>query len=1831
MRGRSAGILFLVLAVMLATLPVRVAAAITTAFTTRFDVNVNGSIMLRGNANLTCPVHLLTPTCSAARNGTGSTLNEELNNNGYPMVFTDADGDPATFNDSTATVDMPAGSTVLFAGLYWGADPYAGTSVGVLLGTAAPSPADRNKVLFRTPAGSTWNPITASDLYETTLSEPVYQGFADVTALVSGAGNGVYSVANIQAGRGKGKYAGWTLVIAYSNPAEDLRSLRVYDGFGLIDSGSTTIPVTGFEAPHSGPVQAEVGAVAYEGDLGKTGDGLQLNGQSLSDGVNPANNVFNSTASEGGAILGGRNPGYRNLFGVDMDQFNASGILPNAATSATLRISTSQETYYPGVITIAIDLYAPKIVTAKTATDLNGGTLVPGDEIEYRIEARNDGNDIADGVTLADAMPVYTTYVPSSSRVGGAAVTDAADTDGARVSAGTAVFQLGSIPYQGSTYVTFRVKVNLNTPAGYAISNLVNVSYTGRTTSVAVAAAGGTSATPVLQPESDLAGALAVVPAYVQRASTPAAVTYTATVTNVGPHPEPAARAQLTLPTGLTAGTLPAGCAAAGPVVTCQLGPVIAGHQASVSIPATAGSSTAADAVATVTAAGAGRDTVSGNNTGTASLAVNSPPVATADTAGTSNGRAVSIDVRANDTDPDDTVSTLLVSITAAPAHGTAAVASNGTINYTPVYGWTGADVFTYELNDRNGGTGTATVTVTTANAPPQAFDDERNAPPASPVPISVLANDTDPNSAFGDTLYLAAFTQPQSGEGTVTQLGNVLTYAPDISFSGRAHFTYTVEDSNGGQDTGDVYVDVENAAPTAADDAKTTPFETDVLIPVLDNDTDPNVGDSKILVSVDAPGVQSGSQVLYQPPAGYSGTVDFSYRMRDVGGLISTAMVTVTVLNDPPHAADHAVNTPYGTHLDVDVLAGATDRNLPPDTLRVIGVTNPADGTAVMGSGGIVRYTPDAGFSGIDHFDYTIDDGHGDTDTGRVTIDVANGLPRAVDDAITVQAGVPLAIDVMANDTGDPNGDPLTLSVTSPAAFGLATVGPGNRITYTPGTGHRGADAFGYTLSDGLGSSSAVVTIGVVNSAPVARPDAVATDTNTAVVVDPLANDGDPNGDALTLAGMTAAAHGTMTDNGDGTYTYTPETGFYGTDTIGYAIRDPYRLAASAVISITVRNAAPVALDDSFVAHPQVTTTLDVLGNDSDPNTGQELSIASAGPAGKGSAVLAEDGTLTYRSSPGSTGQDTFTYAVTDDLGRTDTGLVTITINGPPAPVTDSVTTPSGTPVDIPATANDLDPESEALTVVTVGTPGHGTAAINGDGTVGYAPDPAFAGTDTFPYEVRDVTGNTATGSISVVVENAPPIARPDSSAVLTGRNVLIDVLANDTDANIAQTLSISSASVPGHGVASLSGGQIRYAPTGNWTGQDTFTYQVSDGAGGLGSATVDVTVTDGQPIANPDRTATGYRTAATVPVLANDADPAGTLAVVAVTQPSHGVASFTTAAVRYVPADGFSGTDTFSYSAEDDAGTRVTGTVTITVGAPPAVPDRSAATGPGERVGITLPGTDRQGRPVTVTGLGTPAHGTVALNADGTVTYTPNPGFSGTDTFTYTVVDEYGNLAEATIEVRVAAASVPNPSPSPHPAPSSSPPNSSPPSSSPPGSSRSPSSSRSPGVSPTVAPSPTDPDDGPNRVPLIGPDIQAVTAGEQVTIWPLRNDTDPDGDPISLIDVGRPAHGTATASSGSPSGLAAARSSTDKIVYIPAPGFASGTDSFTYTIGDDRGGTATGTITVRVVAAADPLPVTGHDLMSLARIGTAVILTGTGLYILSTPPARKPRSPAG
>ncbi|GAA4932738.1 Ig-like domain-containing protein [Actinoplanes utahensis] len=1677
-----------------------VAAAVTSPFTLRYAANTNGSIMLRGNANLVCPP---LGNCLNARQGQRPN-GESQDNNGYAMTNADADGDlgVTTRNDSTATVALPPGGSVLFAALYWGADTDGGTS-----GVNAPAPANRGRVLFRTPTAG-WQTVTSVKTFDAGGTDTNYQAYADVTALVAGAGNGVYGVANIQAGTGIDRFAGWTLAIAYRNPAESLRALRLYDGYGSVSGGSGGVDITvgGFETPHAGTVRAEIGTVVYEGDRGKSGDVLRLDGAAVSDGANPADNFFNSTVSDGGTPVTGRSPGWANLFGVDIDQFDATGRLGHAATSATLTLNTTSDTYYPGVVSFAIDLYAPKMTTTVTGTDVNGGDLVAGDVIEYRIDVRNDGNDTADHTWITGAIPTWTTYVPGSLRIGGVPVTDAAGDDGGTFRPGRAELSLGNIGSGGTAYAVLRVQIDPAAPPGYPITSLVDLSYTGHTANVSVTGPAASLATAVAPGRTDLVAALTVQPPVLQRAALPGTVAYVATVTNAGTAQENAAVAELTLPAGVGAGALPAGCSVFAQLVTCALGPIAPGTAATVTIPAGVAGTAAAQPAATLAASGTGSDALASNDTDTVTFRINLAPEATGESMSTMTGTAANVPVLGNDSDPDGPASALTVTLGAPPGHGAAIVEADGTITYTPAAGWKGNDTFTYVLADADGGRDTATVTVRTANAEPVARDDADATASGAEVIVPVLGNDSDPN---GDPLTVVAVTGPQPGAGTVRIDGTgTVAYAPAATFVGQAVLGYTVSD---GQDTAtaQILVDVANAAPTASDDLATVPYLGSVTIPALGNDSDSNL-DPLTITGTDTPssgtatvvGTGTDTKVVYQADAGFSGPVRFWYAIEDDHDGTSTGWITVMVGNAAPVAVDVAVTTAYRTAKPVDVLTDARDAN--GDTLRVSGATGPAHGLVTPNPDGTLTYTPAEGFSGTDTFTVTIADTRGGTDTATVTITVLNAAPTARDDAVTVPTGRQSRIEVLVNDD-DPNGDPLTVTVDVAPGHGTATVSGGG-VAYQPVTGYSGTDTLRYTISDGRGGTSAAnVTIELVNAVPVARADAVTTDTGTPVTVDVIANDSDPNGEQLTVSGWTAAAHGTIAAGSGGTLTYTPDPGFTGIDGFGYTVRDPHRASETAVVTVTVRNAAPVAFDDTYIVRQQGTTMLPVLGNDTDANTGQPLTVGSAGPAARGTVVTGRD-SVDYTPTTGATGTDTFDYLVRDDVGGSDTGTVWLTIDAAPVAADDTAATASGTPVDVTALANDTDPEQQALTVTAVETPPNGHTTIRAGGAVRYAPRAGFTGTDTFGYTVRDPIGNTATARIAVRVANAAPVARGDTAAARAGHPVDIDVLANDTDENPGQTLAIFAVGAPEHGTATPAGDRIRYAPPAGWEGQDLFRYEVSDGHGGTAEAVVEVTVTRRVPYAVADSRFTPHGRAVTVPVLANDLDPSGTLRITAVTTPDHGTARIDDGAVTYTPEPGFSGDAVFAYTAVTEDGSETGATVTVTVGPPPSAPNREATTPPGSPVAIPLPSTDEQGRPATVGRIGQPQHGTVRVNPDGTVTYTPNPGFTGVDRFTYEIIDANGNVAFGTIIVTVPAPASPSPvtpTPPASPAPPVTVPITPParPTTVPAGP---PSASVSP--APTVVPAPPEPPappapPEPPDLPVTGPGLTALTVASCLT----------------------------------------------------------------------------------------------------------------------------------
>ncbi|MBK8284812.1 MAG: tandem-95 repeat protein [Ahniella sp.] len=279
---------------------------------------------------------------------------------------------------------------------------------------------------------------------------------------------------------------------------------------------------------------------------------------------------------------------------------------------------------------------------------------------------------------------------------------------------------------------------------------------------------------------------------------------------------------------------------------------------------------------------------------------LNRGPAAANDVATTGRGTAASINVLANDTDPDG--DSLSIGTVGTPANGTAVITGT-TIRYTPNANFVGTDTFTYTISDGRNGTATAAVTVAVQDNPPVAVNDSASTPSATPVTLNVLANDSDPQN---DPLSLVSTATPANGSVTFSANGSV-TYTPNAGFSGVDTFNYTVRDSNGSTATATVSVTVSalpaNRSPIATDDSTTGLGLIFNAIDVLANDSDPD-GDVLTVLSFTQPanGVVTFSGVPgvlhYRANVGFCGLDTFTYTVSDGRGGTATATVTVNVLD---------------------------------------------------------------------------------------------------------------------------------------------------------------------------------------------------------------------------------------------------------------------------------------------------------------------------------------------------------------------------------------------------------------------------------------------------------------------------------------------------------------------------------------------------------------------------------------------------------------------------------------------------------------------------------------------------------------------------------------------------------------------------------------------------------------------------------------------------------------------------------------------------------------------------------------------------------------------
>jgi hypothetical protein len=783
------------------------------------------------------------------------------------------------------------------------------------------------------------------------------------------------------------------------------------------------------------------------------------------------------------------------------------------------------------------------------------------------------------------------------------------------------------------------------------------------------------------------------------------------------------------------------------------------------------------------------------------SSSTNRPPIAQPDNALAPAASAIIINVLANDSDPDG--HTLSIQSFTQPTHGTVSQVAGG-LRYTPAGGYTGADSFNYTISDGRGGTATAAVSLTVqapANQAPIAQADSAATPFATAVTVNVLANDSDPN---GDPLSIQSFTQP--AHGTVSQVAGGLRYTPAGGYTGADSFNYTISDGRGGTATAAVSLTVQapaNQAPIAQADSATTPFATAIIVNVLANDSDPN-GDPLSIQSFSQPAHGTVSQVAgglsYTPVVGYAGADSFNYTISDGRGGTATTAVSLTVQSPPnqaPLAQADSATTPTATAVTVNVLSNDSDPN--GDTLSIQSFTQPAHGTVSQVAGGL-RYTPFVGYAGADSFNYTISDGRGGTATAAVLLTVLvpdNRPPVAQADSAMTTAPSGVTVNVLANDS-DPDGDLLSiLSFTQPAHGTVSQVAGGLR--YTPAAGHTGADGFNYTITDGRGdTATAAVSITVQtqpNQSPVAQADSATTPATTAVTVNVLANDSDPDSDTLSIQSFTQPAHGTVTQVAGG-LRYTPFGGYVGADGFNYTITDGRGGTATTAVSLTVQapaNQSPIAQADSATTPAAIAITVNVLANDADPD-GDTLTIQSFTQPAHGTVSQVAGG-LRYISAGGYAGADSFNYSISDGRGGTATATVSLTVeapfNRPPVAVNDSYSVNENESLNATAASgvlsNDGDPDGDGLIAQLVDGPDHGSLNLNSDGSFNYIPSANYVGADTFKYRAFDGAAASSDVTVSLTINAVSGLGTPGDDFRYLGVSndgAMLQVFADDPSA---------------------------------------------------------------------------------------------------------------------------------------------------------------------------------------------------------------------------------------------------------------------------------------------------------------------------------------------------------------------------------------------------------------------------------------------------------------
>jgi len=620
----------------------------------------------------------------------------------------------------------------------------------------------------------------------------------------------------------------------------------------------------------------------------------------------------------------------------------------------------------------------------------------------------------------------------------------------------------------------------------------------------------------------------------------------------------------------------------------------------------------------------------------------------------------------------------------------------------------------------------------------------------------------------------------------------------------------------------------------------------------------------------------------------------------------------------------------------------------------------------------------------------------------------LTNGQISAVTLVVTAPVTGPLtntaSVSSPISDPNLPNNvtPPVITAVTPVADVGVSKSGPagivfGTNFTYTISVTNFGpSTATALSVTDALPAG-----LQFVSSLPVTTTNGL-----SQVIWSAFGDLAAHTGTNLTLT-VISTARGTATNIATG----------------GSPVFDPVptnNVAPPVVTAIT--NIPPLANPDSYAVAENTTNTFSPLTNDVVRTPGGNLTIIAVNPT-NGTATISGTNVI-FTPTLNFVGTATVGYTITDNVGGTNSSLITVTVtNLPPTAFGQSASLTENTAKALTLTGND--PTSLPLTFIIVSGPANGvlTAINTNTGAVTYTPNANYIGADAFTFRVNNGYSSSPTVTVNLTVTNLPPAANPDSYAVSENSTNTLSPLVNDVLRTPGGTLTIIGVS-PTNGTASISGTNVIFTPTLNFTGLATIGYTITDGIGGTNSSLITVTVTNIPPVANPDSYAIAENTTNHFSPLLNDVvrTPGGSLSLVSVTA-TNGAATISGTNVVFTPALDFIGVATIGYTITDGIGGTNVSLITVTVtNVPPLANPDSYAVAENTTNTFSPLTNDVVRTPGGVLAIVSvsPTNGTATISGTNVI-FTPTPNFVGTATIGYTITDGLGGTNSALVTVNV------------------------------------------------------------------------------------------------------------------------------------------------------------------------------------------------------------------